>query len=110
VKSAVKEEKAGLNTGTEPEPKVWFVYLVRTAGGVLYTGISTDPWRRLLEHESGRKGARNLRGKGPLQLVFAREAGDRSCASRLEARIKRMNRAQKLLLISGEADWPVLPG
>jgi len=80
----------------------WLVYIVLTAAGLLYTGISTDPARRLREHEAGKKGARSLRGKGPLQIVFQADAGDRSAASMLEARIKRMSRTQKLQLISGE--------
>ncbi|HEY0963172.1 MAG TPA: GIY-YIG nuclease family protein [Pseudomonadales bacterium] len=80
----------------------WQVYIVQTAAGLLYTGISTDPVRRLREHESGRKGARALRGKGPLQVVYVMPAASRSEASILEARIKRLDRAQKLRIISGE--------
>jgi putative endonuclease len=75
---------------------------VQTAAGLLYTGISTDPARRLQEHQAGKKGARSLRGKGPLQIVFLAGVEDRSAASILEARIKRLSRAQKLQLISGE--------
>ena len=55
-----------LATGT---PSPWFVYLVRTGAGALYAGISTDPERRLRQHQSG-KGARALRGKGPLTLAW----------------------------------------
>ncbi|MGV3591880.1 MAG: GIY-YIG nuclease family protein [Gammaproteobacteria bacterium] len=83
--------------------EAWQVYIVQTAAGLLYTGISTDPVRRLREHESGRKGARSLRGKGPLRIVYVTPAADRSAASILEARIKRLSRAQKLKLIAGEA-------
>lgn len=80
----------------------WHVYIVLTAAGLLYTGISTDPARRLREHEAGKKGARSLRGKGPLQIVYLAPAADRSAASILEARIKGLRRAQKLQLIRGE--------
>jgi putative endonuclease len=86
--------------------KRWLVYILLTAAGLLYTGISTDPARRLQEHEAGKKGARSLRGKGPLQIVFLTHAADRSAASILEARIKRMSRARKLQLISGEYKLP----
>jgi putative endonuclease len=79
----------------------WQVYIVLTAAGLLYTGISTDPARRLKEHEAGKKGARSLRGKGPLKIVFLADAADRSAASILEARIKRMSRQEKLKLIHG---------
>ncbi|MEG9453598.1 MAG: GIY-YIG nuclease family protein, partial [Pantoea piersonii] len=37
--------------------KAWQLYIVQTAAGVLYTGITTDVARRVEQHESGR-GAR----------------------------------------------------
>ncbi len=77
----------------------WQLYLLQTAAGVLYTGISTDVQRRLQQHQSGR-GARSLRGKGPLTLVFHCDAGDRAAASRLEYQVKQLSRAQKLLLVT----------
>lgn len=85
----------------------WYLYLVRTASGSLYTGISTDVARRLAEHQAGApKGARSLRGKGPLTLAFSAPAGDRSRASSLEWRIKRWPRDRKERLVRGEIDLP----
>lgn len=81
--------------------KQWQLYIVRTAKGSLYTGITTDVLRRFAEHQSGR-GARALRGKGPLDLVFHCEAGDRASASRLEYQVKQLTRQQKLLLVAGQ--------
>jgi putative endonuclease len=77
------------------------LYIVRCADGTLYTGIAADVARRLAEHEQGGRGARYLRGKGPLEVVFQEAAGDRAAASRLEYRVKRLSRSQKLELISG---------
>ena len=91
-----------MTAAVEARTANWQVYIVLAATGVLYTGISTDPARRLREHETGKKGARSLRGKGPLQIVFQTGVADRSAASVLEARIKRLSRAQKLQLVSGE--------
>ena len=71
------------------------VYLVECRDGSLYTGIATDVARRLQEHEATSKGARYLRGKGPLKLVFQQEVGDRSLALKIESRIKKMSRAEK---------------
>jgi putative endonuclease len=83
----------------------WFIYLIRCHDNSLYTGISTDVARRFGEHQQDKvKGSRYLRGKGPLQLVFQAAAGDRSQASRLENRIKRLSRASKLRLIAGELE------
>jgi len=71
------------------------VYLVRCRDGSLYTGIATDVARRLAEHEDGRKGAKYLRGKGPLNLVFQQDIGDRSLALRVESRVKRLTKREK---------------
>lgn len=73
---------------------LWHLYLIRTASGMLYTGITTDVQWRLGQHQCG-GGAKSLRGKGPLTLVFQSPAGDRSRALRWEYRVKQLSRAQK---------------
>jgi putative endonuclease len=79
------------------------LYIVRCADGSLYTGIALDVARRMAEHASSPRGARYLRGKGPLELVFEQAVGDRSCASRLEHCVKRLDRASKEALIAGRS-------
>lgn len=76
-----------------PAP-LWHLYLVETAGGALYTGITTDVARRLTEHRAGR-GAKALRGKGPLVLRHQEPVGSRSEALRLEARLKQLTASAK---------------
>lgn len=97
-----------LNTPPAAAPAEWRLYILRTASGVLYTGITNDVPRRLAQHQSG-KGAKALRGKGPLELVFHCAAGDRSLASKLEYQVKQLTRQQKLGLVSQPptslADW-----
>lgn len=80
---------------------VFSLYILRCADDSLYTGIATDVDRRLVEHESGARGARYLRGRGPLELEWVREVGDRATASMLEHRVKRLTRRQKEALIDG---------
>lgn len=75
------------------------LYILRCADGTLYTGITTDVARRVAEHESGARGAKFLRGKGPLEVVFEQAVGDRAQAQKLEHRIKRLSRAQKIALV-----------
>ena len=77
------------------------LYIVRCADGTLYTGIATDVGRRLTEHESGVRGARFLRGKGPLEIVFSEVVGSRAASSQLEYRVKKLSRQKKLDLIEG---------
>lgn len=71
------------------------LYLVRCRDGSLYTGIATDVARRICEHEGERIGAKYLRGKGPLTLVFEQLVGDRALAQRIESRVKRLPRDEK---------------
>ena len=87
----------------------WHVYVVRAADGRLYTGIATDVARRLDEHDgSGGRGAKSLRGRGPLELAYSREIGDRALALRVEHRLKRLRRPAKLRLIAEAPDRPGL--
>jgi putative endonuclease len=77
----------------------WCVYMLRCADGSLYTGITTDPVRRVAEHNGdGPLGARYTRARRPVQLVYVEAAANRAEASRREAAIKRLDRAKKLAL------------
>ena len=86
--------------------QVWSLYLLRCKDGSVYTGITTDVERRLRQHDSGDRGAKYLRGKGPVKLLYQREIGDRSLASRLEYQVKRFSRTDKedLVKLSGEIE------
>ena len=95
-------------TPTASEPTVWHLYLVRCADGSLYTGITTDVPRRLDQHRNNR-GARRLKGQGPLQLAFAEAVGDRVTALKLEYRVKRLSKTEKEALVAGARSLPELP-
>lgn len=88
--------------------RAYSLYIVRCADDTLYTGIATDVGKRLAEHARGPRGARYLRGRGPLELVFSVEVGDRAAAQRLEHRVKRLSRSRKEALISGRDGLPVI--
>lgn len=77
------------------------LYILRCRDGTLYTGIATDVDRRIREHETGARGARYLRGRGPLQLEFTARLGDRATAQQYEYRVKRLQRERKEALIAG---------
>jgi putative endonuclease len=80
----------------------WFLYMIRCADNSLYTGITTELDRRFAEHQSqGKKCAKYLRGKAPLELIFTTEVGTKSDASRLELRLKKCSKATKEKLVSG---------
>ena len=75
-----------------------FVYLLRCADGSLYCGWSTDPERRLDQHQRG-VASRYTRTRRPVELVWTREFTTRSEAMREEVRIKRLPARQKRELL-----------
>jgi putative endonuclease len=76
----------------------WYVYLVRCRDGSLYTGITSDVPRRFARHQAG-DGAKYLRGRGPLTLVFHRNLGEKGLALSLENKIKKLPKSQKEELV-----------
>lgn len=81
-------------------PKSWWVYMVQTQSGRLYTGITTDTKRRFKEHCAGGKlGARFFRTDPAYAMVFIEAQPDRSAASRRESAMKKLTRQQKLALV-----------
>ena len=100
----MRKPPSGAKPTASPPTRHWFIYMVRTAGGLLYTGISTDPLRRLRQHQSG-KGARALRGKGPLTLAWQQAVGEKGTALRLEYRLKQQSKAFKEQLITQPERW-----
>lgn len=90
---------------------VWLLYLIRCADGSLYTGITTDVERRLREHrdENGAGlGAKFLRGKQPLTLVYQTLLPNRSEALRLEYRVKQLSKADKEALVANKLSLQTL--
>lgn len=78
----------------------WHLYLVRCRDGSLYTGITTDVARRFAEHqENNGTGAKYLRGRMPLALVFQKKLGSRSLALGVEIKVKKLSKARKEELI-----------
>jgi putative endonuclease len=77
----------------------WYLYMVRCRDGKLYTGIATDIERRIAEHRAG-KGAKYLRGRAPLKLVFKRKIGSRSLALKAERLIKKLPKSAKEMLVA----------
>ncbi len=77
----------------------YYCYMLECANGRYYTGWSTDPFRRLKQHNAG-LGAKYTRINGPSRLVYVEEVPDHSEALKRELRIKRLPRQQKTALIN----------
>jgi len=81
----------------------WRVYIILCSDNTLYTGISNDVDRRMLQHASQR-GAKYFRARRPQRLVYLESGHSRSTASRREAVIKKMQRTDKVRLIGSECN------
>lgn len=79
----------------------WQVYMILCSDNSLYTGISNDVERRIVQHASQR-GAKYFRGRQPEHLVYLESGHDRSSASQREAAIKKLRRTGKEQLIQSE--------
>jgi putative endonuclease len=74
-----------------------FVYLLSCRDGSLYAGAAVDLERRFREHCAGRA-SRYTRSRLPVAIAWSVEVESWSAALVEEARIKRLDRAEKLAL------------
>ena len=72
--------------------------MVECSDGSLYTGWTTDPDRRVKEHNAGR-GALYTRWRRPVALKYLEQTPDRSAAQRRENEIKKLTREKKVALV-----------
>lgn len=78
----------------------YFFYILRCADNALYCGITTDLERRAQEHNSDpRKGAKSLRGKKPVVLVYSEEHPDLQSALKREREVKKWTKQKKERLV-----------
>lgn len=78
----------------------WYLYLIKCHDGKLYTGITTNVARRFAEHQADNSaGAKYLRGRGPLVLVFQKKLGSRSLALSVENKVKKLPKTRKEELV-----------
>ncbi|MEM8828929.1 MAG: GIY-YIG nuclease family protein [Cyanobacteria bacterium P01_G01_bin.19] len=76
--------------------------MIRCGDNSLYTGISNDVAKRFAVHQSGSgAAAKYTRTRHPLKLVFQAEIGNKSEASRVEYRLKKLSKGTKESLVRG---------
>jgi putative endonuclease len=76
----------------------FYCYILECADGTYYTGWTTDPERRLKQHNKG-TGSRYTRNRLPVKVVYLEPQPDRSTAMKRERAIKRLSRERKRKLI-----------
>jgi len=89
----------------------YFVYILECDDNSLYTGITTDLKRRVVEHSNGSSkytrsklphsngSSKYTRSKLPAKLVYSEEAENRTDAAKREREIKGWSRVKKLELV-----------
>ena len=75
-----------------------YCYILECADGTYYTGWTTDPERRLKQHNKG-SGSRYTRSRLPVKMIYLEPQPDRSTAMKRERAIKRLSRERKKKLI-----------
>jgi putative endonuclease len=78
-----------------------FCYILECSDGTYYTGWTTDPERRVKQHNKG-IGARYTKTRRPVKMVYLEEQPDKISALKRELAIKKMKREQKSKLIEGK--------
>jgi putative endonuclease len=82
----------------QPDGRDHYVYILRCGDDSLYTGYTTDPKRRLAEHNAG-EGAKYTRGRTPVDLVYLEAHDTKSDAMSREYEIKQLSRPDKTRLV-----------
>jgi len=80
---------------------LYFVYILKCKDGTFYTGCTNDLGKRLREHNGTKRGAKYLRGKTPVKVVWKKTCENQKFAMRTESKIKGLTRQDKQQLING---------
>jgi putative endonuclease len=76
-----------------------YCYILECADGTYYTGWSTDPNRRMDQHNKG-TAARYTRTRRPVKLVYIEPQPDKISALKRERAIKALTRKKKMELFT----------
>ena len=74
-----------------------YCYILECSDGTYYTGWTTDPERRVKQHNKG-LGARYTKTRRPVKLVYLEEQPDKVTALKRERAIKALPRKKKVEL------------
>lgn len=77
----------------------WLVYILECSDKTLYTGITNDLEKRLVQHNHGQEAAKYTRARRPVKCIYTETCKNRSEATKREFAIKKLSRTEKLILI-----------
>ena len=83
---------------------MYYFYILRCSDNSLYCGMTSNLDKRLKEHNSSRsRGAKYLRAKKPVNLVYSEKYPSIKTAMNREFQIKKWPKAKKEALIVGDS-------
>lgn len=82
--------------------KLYYVYILECSDGLLYTGVTNNISRRLMEHNSGTNINCFTYKRRPVKIGFQEAFNDIKQAIYFEKKIKKWSASKKRALINGE--------
>jgi len=81
--------------------KSYYIYIIKCADGLLYTGFTNNIDRRFQEHQDGRNKNAFTHKRRPLELIFHQEFNAVEQAIYFEKKLKKWSAKKKLALANG---------
>lgn len=87
----------------------YFVYILRTSSNTLYTGQTNNLEKRIAEHKNKTsKSSKYIKYFDSFKLEYSEEYPTRTEAMRREYQLKKLTKAKKVALITGDLKIPKL--
>lgn len=83
-----------------------YTYILRCSDNTLYVGCTNNIERRIVEHNTSKKGAHYTKIRRPVSLVYAESHTTLAAARKREAEIKRLSRKEKLEFLNSIIPTP----
>lgn len=84
----------------------YIVYILQCADKTYYTGITNKLEKRLVAHNTGKRGAKYTKSRRPVALVYQETITTKNDALRREWEIKKLTRKEKETLIANACTAP----
>lgn len=80
---------------------MYYVYILKCNDNSLYTGITNNLSKRLKAHNE-KRASKYTRSRLPVKYVFIKKVVDKSQALKLEIKIKKLSRKEKISYINSD--------
>ena len=81
--------------------KKYYAYMLRCSDNSIYSGYTTDVYKREIVHNSG-KGAKYTRARLPVKLVYFEEFDNKIDATKREWQFKQYTHKEKEIIINNK--------